>query len=100
VNGGIILFLCSNVKVAVGITVPNGTLPCPNGAGADTTVRGKIAAGSIVGPAAQGINPTDLPTALKAIRSGLVYAQVHTLAFTGGEIRGQIDEEDERVDKR
>ena len=94
VNGGIILFLCSNVPVAVGITVPPDTPLCPKGTGTGDTVRGKIVAGSIVGPAAQGINPGDLAAALKALRSGLVYAQVHTVAFTGGEIRGQIDKED------
>ena len=33
--------------------------------------------------------------ALAAIRSGLVYAQVHTVAFANGEIRGQIEREED-----
>lgn len=93
VNGGIILFLCSNVSMVEGITVPTGTPPCPSGTGTGATVTRTVGAESIVGPAAQGISPGNLAAALKALRSGLVYAQVHTVAFPNGETRGQIDKE-------
>jgi len=93
-NGGVILFLCSNVPVAGGgIIVPAGTPPCPNGTGTGATVTGTVGAAGIVGPTAQGITPGNLAAALEALRSGLVYSQVHTVAFPGGEIRGQIGNE-------
>ena len=92
-TGGIIFFLCANQVTEGGITVPPGTPQCHNGAGTSTVTR-TIGAESVVGPVAQGINANDLAAALKAIRSGLTYAQVHTVQFTGGEIRGQINQED------
>jgi len=95
VIGGIIVFLCSNVMIGGGVNVPPGTQTCPSGKGSGATLKGTIMADSIVGPAQQGINPGDLQAALAAIRSGLVYGQVHTVAFTNGEIRGQIEREED-----
>jgi len=42
----------------------------------------------------------DFTAALEALRIGPVYAQVRTALFTGSEIRGQIDDEEEREAKR
>jgi hypothetical protein len=100
VNGGIIVLLCANVPPEGGVNVPPGTQMCPSGKGSGATLTGKVMAGSIVGPAQQGINPGDWQAALAAIRSGLVYAQVHTVAFTNGEIRGQIEREGKDEDSR
>jgi hypothetical protein len=102
-TGGIIVFLCANVPMGAGITVPAGTQMCPSGKGPGATIRGTITPSSIVGPAAQGIGAMDQTAALEAIRIGPVYAQVHTALFTGGEIRGQIDNEgesDQDADRR
>src|SRR5512135_2975044 len=92
-NGGIILFLGSNVPTAGTTPVPADTPPAPPApVGAEgVTVTRTVGAESIVGPTNQGINPGDIAAALGALGSGLVYAQVHTVAFPGGEIRGQID---------
>jgi CHRD domain len=93
-NGGIILFLCSNVTMAGNIPVPAGTPPAPpapSGAKGAMVTR-TVGAESIVGPTKQGISPGDVAAALRALGSGLVYAQVHTVAFPEGEIRGQIDQ--------
>jgi hypothetical protein len=92
-NGGIIVFLGSNVTTAGTTPVPADTPPAPPApVGAEeVTVTRTVGAESIVGPAQQGISPGDMAAALRAIRSGLVYAQVHTVAFPEGEIRGQID---------
>jgi len=79
--GGIIAFLCGPQPSA-------GDKPvCPTRSG---TVEGTIDAADIIGPANQGIAPGELTEAVKALRRGAVYANVHTQTFPGGEIRGQI----------
>jgi hypothetical protein len=77
VNGGVIAFLCGG-----------GDKPaCPARAG---EVTGIIDASDVVGPAGQGIEAGSLSEALRALRKGLVYANVHSQKFPGGEIRGQV----------
>jgi len=83
VNGGIMVFLCSNLGNG-----PFGTQVCPADNG---TVSGTIRAIDIIGgAAAQGIAPGELFSVLRGIRGGVVYANVHTTVFPGGEIRGQL----------
>jgi CHRD domain-containing protein len=83
VNGGIIAFLCGPQPQA-------GDKPvCPLREG---TVEGVIDAADIgTGAAGQGIPAGDLADAIRSIRKGAVYANVHTTTFPGGEIRGQIN---------
>jgi len=81
-NGGISVFLCSNLGNG-----PAGTQACPDTAG---EVSGEIVAVNVIGPAGQGIAAGEFAELLAAIRSGNAYANVHTTAFPGGEIRGQI----------
>jgi hypothetical protein len=81
VNGGVIVFLCSNVSVPV--TTP--ACPTPSG-----TVRGMVTASDVIGPAGQGITAGEFVELLNAIRRGASYANLHTAAFPSGEIRGQI----------
>jgi len=77
VSGGVIAFLCGG-----------GSKPaCPV---SPATVTGTIVASDIVGPAAQGIAPGDFAGALRALRNGFTYANLHTPAYPAGEIRGQI----------
>jgi CHRD domain len=76
-SGGVIAFLCGG-----------GDKPaCPARAG---TVEGVIDAADVIGPATQGIAATELREAIRALRKGFVYANVHTTKYPGGEIRGQI----------
>ena len=83
VNGGIMIFLCSNLGNG-----PAGTQACPTG---DGTITGTIHASDVgAGAAAQGVAPGELFSALRGIRGGVVYANVHTNLFPGGEIRGQL----------
>jgi CHRD domain len=50
-----------------------------------------ITADDVIGPAGQGIAAGEFAELVDAIRSGVTYANVHTLPqFGGGEIRGQI----------
>jgi len=83
VNGGIMIFLCSNLGNG-----PAGTQSCPTGGG---TITGTIHASDVIGgAAAQGVTPGDLAAVLRGIRTGVVYVNVHTTTFPGGEIRGQV----------
>ena len=82
VNGGVSVFLCSNLPGA-----PQGTQPCP---APPARVRGTFGAGAVIGPAAQGIAPGELAELLRAMRAGVTYANVHSEAFPGGNVRGQI----------
>lgn len=82
VNGGIMVFLCSNLGNG-----PAGTPACPAGGG---TVTGSFDAADIIGPSSQGVAPGELHTLLRAARAGFAYANVHTNLFPAGEIRGQL----------
>lgn len=59
--------------------------------GGPEDVDGTLAAGEITAPdGGNGCGWMDLGDVVDAIRSGDTYVNVHTLANTGGEIRGQI----------
>jgi hypothetical protein len=85
VSGAIVIFLCTNLGNAApaGITVA----ACPTSAG---TVTGTATAANVIGVAAQGVAAGDFATVLDAIRAGVAYANIHTVAHPPGEIRGQI----------
>jgi hypothetical protein len=82
VNGGVSAFLCTNLGNG-----PVGTLACPQGGG---DLSGVITPTSVVGPGVQGITAGEFAELVAAIRSGVAYANVHSAAFPGGEIRAQI----------
>jgi hypothetical protein len=81
-NGAVIAFLCGG----------NGKPACPGpNAG---TVTGTINAANIgAGAAAQGIAAGEFAETVRAIKAGVVYANVHSSKFPGGEIRGQVDDD-------
>jgi CHRD domain len=82
VNGGIAVFLCSNLPGA-----PAGTQPCP----AEGTVTGTITAANVgAGAAAQGLAAGEFDELVAAIEAGVAYVNVHSSTFPGGEIRGQL----------
>jgi CHRD domain len=94
VNGGISIWLCSNLPNPPSATPP-GTQPCPQAATQSAPVTGTILAANVVGPAGQGIDAGQLAEIVRAIRRGLAYANVHSARFPGGEVRGQIVESDD-----
>lgn len=82
VNGGVAVFLCSNMAGA-----PAGTPPCPP---PPATFHGTITASDVIGPAAQGIGPGEFAELVRAIKAGKVYANVHSTLHPNGEIRSQL----------
>ncbi len=82
--GGVSFFLCG------GSTKP---APCPNVEG---TVEGDVTAADIVGPNGQGIEPGSFGEILRAMRAGTAYANIHTTRWGTGEIRGQINDKDQK----
>jgi hypothetical protein len=84
VAGGVSFFLCG------GNTKPT---PCPDVSG---TVEGTITPTDVIGPNGQGIEPGSFVEILRAMQSGQSYANIHTTRWPGGEIRGQINNENQK----
>jgi hypothetical protein len=82
IAGGVIAFLCDSTENAL-----PGVPDCP---GAGGTVTGTIEPDDVVGPAGQGIASGEFDELVAALRVGAAYANVHTVLFQPGEIRGQI----------
>jgi hypothetical protein len=82
VNGGIMVFFCSNLGNG-----PAGTPSCPTNGG---TLSGTFTAANIIGPTAQGVEPNNFFEFQRALRQGVAYANVHSVQYPGGELRGQI----------
>lgn len=85
VNGGVSAFLCGG----------GDKPPCPGTGG---TVTGVIDPPDIIGPNGQGLEPGNFAELARAMRAGVTYANVHTTRFPGGEVRGQIKDQDEDDD--
>lgn len=90
VSAGIIAWLCEGTLASPSESTP----PCPAAAGG--TVQGTITALEIIGPTGQGIGTGEFAEVIRAVRAGVVYVNVHTTKFPGGEIRGQINDNDQR----
>jgi hypothetical protein len=61
-------------------------------------VSGTITPLEVIGPNGQGIAPGEFEELVAAIRAGRAYANVHSAKFPGGEIRGQLNDRDQRDD--
>jgi hypothetical protein len=90
VNGGISVFLCTNLGNG-----PAGIQPCP---APPATISGTILAADVspnipatAAARTQGINTGEIDELIKAIRAGATYVNVHSTTWPGGEIRSQID---------
>jgi hypothetical protein len=92
-NGGIVVFLCTNLANGpAGRDVP----ACPP---SPATVTGELTADDVSTAAAsaatrtQGIAEREFAEFIRAMRAGATYANVHSDRWPGGEIRGQFDHE-------
>lgn len=90
VNGGITVFLCTNLGNG-----PTGTQPCP---APPATITGTIFAADVspnipatAAARTQGLNTGEIDELIKAIRAGSTYVNIHSTTWPGGEIRSQID---------
>jgi hypothetical protein len=86
VNGGVSVFFCGG----------GGKPLCP--ASASGTVTGTITAADVQAIPGQGFPAGNITPVIAALRAGFTYANMHTAAFPGGEIRGQIRGKDEDDD--
>jgi hypothetical protein len=90
VNGGITVFLCTNLGNG-----PAGTQPCPP---APATITGTIQAADVspnipatAAARTQGLNTGEYDEFVAALRAGVTYVNVHSTLWPGGEIRKQIN---------
>jgi hypothetical protein len=83
-NGGIMVYLCTNLAPPAGVPEPPA---CPLLAG---TVTGTLTAADVFGPAGQGITTNEFGEVVAALRAEAAYGNVHTTRFGGGEIRAQV----------
>jgi hypothetical protein len=90
VNGGISVFLCTNLGNG-----PAGIQPCP---APPATISGTIFAADVspnipatLAARNQGLNTGEISELIKAMRAGATYVNVHSTTWPGGEIRSQID---------
>lgn len=86
ISGMIVLFLCTNLDPPSGVPTPQA---CP---AAPATITGTLTAADVIARPAQGIDAgaTGFTETLKAIRAGAAYANVHTMVYPSGEIRGRL----------
>jgi hypothetical protein len=90
-SGGISVWLCANNPPIT--NAPPGTQACPVREG---TITGTIEPDDVVGPAGQGITAGEFEELVDAIRAGVTYANVHTVERAGGEIRAQLEDDNDR----
>jgi len=84
-NGPIVVFLCTNLGNG-----PAGTQACPAAGG---TITGTITPADVgAGAAGQGLAAGEFNEFVRAIRAGATYVNVHSVGRPTGEIRAQLDD--------
>lgn len=90
VNGNITVFLCGTAANPG----PAGTPTCPSSG----TVSRTVGAGDILAPGTQGIEAGNFEELAAALRAGHAYANVHSSKWPSGEIRAQVEDENQNDD--
>ena len=92
VNGPVDVFLCRTTQ-----PVPPGAQTAPTCPPTIGTVSGRITPADIIAQAPdRGIEAGNWAEFKAAVKVGHTYANVHSTRFPGGEIRGQINDQDQR----
>lgn len=81
VNGNIVVFFCGG----------GGRPACPDGPNHSGTVTGTWTAVDILAVPSQHISAGDFAGFVKILNARLGYANIHTTLFPAGEIRGQVN---------
>ena len=88
--GGISVWLCGTAA----LPGPAGTPVCGPGGEDGPEAEGVLTAANVIGPTGQGIAAGQFEELVRAIKTGVTYANVHSSLYPGGEIRGQIKLDD------
>lgn len=94
-NGGIAVWLCDPDPLVAPNAPPTVSTPpvCPPASGG--TVEGTFDRGDVLA-AGRGIDAGEWEEFIAALKVGHTYANVHTVNFGGGEIRGQLNDRDQK----
>jgi len=84
VNGNIVLWLCSTLASP---PTPAGTQACP---APPATISGVLLPADVQAVVTQDVAAGELGVVIAAIRRGLAYVNVHSVASPGGVMRGQF----------
>jgi len=86
INGGIMVFLCTNATPPAGVPSPPA---CPQNGG---TVSGTLTATNVIATTnpPQGVAAGEFAEFVQSLRAEAAYVNLHSAAFGAGEIRGQV----------
>jgi hypothetical protein len=94
VAGGVMVYFCANPPLAP----PAGTPTPPTCPASGGTVTGTWTAANVVAVPGQNVVAGNFDALVEALESNTAYANLHTMNFKAGEIRGQMRSEGKGTD--